>query len=825
MFLGMAAPIVPRASDILKIEYDGETYEKKAPFVIAELDTLAKDQQAYGLAWSHLIGELDKLKPVVPKAVAAQNALRRAHGNVDDVKTPINGTFAKQMSQTQWDLGWGLCIVKLQNMLKERNILFGALVRAVHEIKKYTAADAGGQEPHADGIAQVPAVDTLVGGADDDTLLLDLLHTMSGDEGSSGGSHRSSASASSGGDTAAASGGGSPNGDVTSSTPPPVQDSAAVAGEGGSPAVDAGGSLVPPVQNGAAEGAAASALAVVHASHTQDPATMDPAELAAMRAEIRAELTQTRQIREELAQTKSKYEKQVADLQKQLDVENQKRLEGDKLIAQLRLEPDRVQILKDQHRMAMNAVEKERDALKEQMTKMNGQDMLDALQKSLGDRLTKAGGSYTTAVQNLVNFEIAVMAAFGDQLPTGDEPPSVEKAAAQVQKDQVTLQAMWDAIGIERVLVTGKGSDAIKKLVAIEEAFIGGFHVKAGDDVLGKVNECAGQYEEYLIMKADEDANEGVSMASMKEVLEQLKRENVTLSQQYQDAVKKVTELAKSDVMVQHILSKDEWTGIVDVDPFCDRVDALLEILKQSREASGAASNEMIADSVRNLRIEKDQLEGVIDKFKADMAKLPNDPSQLGAEVSKLKSTNLDLEKTIATSSTEISNLKGELVTSNSKFQKCEHELIQCQSKLGAAEHNVDSYNTRYQDDQHKITDLERRNAALLASQTSTGRRAPSGSSTFVPSPTELDDVVSSLLRQFRLLARPAGGTSTNEKAQGIAAVINKVLDTISNQNVKVEACRMIVRRLNLTLGGRAELSLDIAEDLNALKRLSHSSP
>ncbi len=120
--------------------------------------------------------------------------------------------------------------------------------------------------------------------------------------------------------------------------------------------------------------------------------------------------------------------------------------------------------------------------------------------------------------------------------------------------------------------------------------------------------------------------------------------------------------------------------------------------------------------------------------------------------------------------------------------------------------------------------DLESRNAALLASQTSTGRRAPSGSSSLVPSPTELDDVVTSLLRQFRLLTRPAGGTSTNEKAQQIAEVINKVLDNISNQDVKVEACRMIVKRLHLTPGGRAALSLDIADDLNTLKMLSQSS-
>ncbi len=123
------------------------------------------------------------------------------------------------------------------------------------------------------------------------------------------------------------------------------------------------------------------------------------------------------------------------------------------------------------------------------------------------------------------------------------------------------------------------------------------------------------------------------------------------------------------------------------------------------------------------------------------------------------------------------------------------------------------------------ILDLETRNGALIASKTSTGRRAPPMPLSSDPSLTELDDVVSNLLRQFRLLARPAGGAITNEKAQGIAEVINKVLDTIPNQNVKVEACRMIVKRLHLTLGCRAALSLDIAEDLEALKRLSHSSP
>jgi chromosome segregation ATPase len=244
--------------------------------------------------------------------------------------------------------------------------------------------------------------------------------------------------------------------------------------------------------------------------------------------------------------------------------------------------------------------------------------------------------------------------------------------------------------------------------------------------------------------------------------------------------------------------------------------------LKESRDASGAASNEMIAESVRNLRTEKEQLEAVIDKFKDDMSKLTNDPSQLGTEVANLKSANLDLEKTVTTSS--ISNLKGELGTANSKFQKCEHELIQCQSKLGVAERDMDSYKTRFQDDEVKIVDLEKRNASLVASQTSTRRSAPTGSSFLEPSPTELDDVVSRLLQEFRLLARPAGGTSTNEKAQQIADAINKVLDTIPHQNVKVEACRMIVNRIHLTLGGRAALALDITEDLNRLKRLSHPS-
>jgi hypothetical protein len=137
----------------------------------------------------------------------------------------------------------------------------------------------------------------------------------------------------------------------------------------------------------------------------------------------------------------------------------------------------------------------------------------------------------------------------------------------------------------------------------------------------------------------------------------------------------------------------------------------------------------------------------------------------------------------------------------------------------------VDSYNRRYQEDQKKILDLETRNGALLASQTSTGRRAPPMPLSSDPSLTELDDVVSSLLREFRLLARPAGGTSTNEKAQQIAEAINRVLDTISNQNVKVEACRMIVKRLHLTPGGLAALALDITTDMNNLLRLSDSSP
>ncbi len=467
----------------------------------------------------------------------------------------------------------------------------------------------------------------------------------------------------------------------------------------------------------------------------------------------------------------------------------------------------------------MNAVQKLCSDFEDTFHQREGVDELFiALDGSLGDRVEKAGGLYTTAVQNLVNFEVAVIEAFGEN------PPSVDNAAKQVKRDQKTIKLMWETLGKARLDAAGLGSVAIKRLVEIEEAFIGGFHLEVGDDTLEKVKERAVEYEEYLVMKVEEEANAGVSMASMKEQLDNLKKDNGTLSQQYQDVVKKVAELTKSDVMVQHIFSKDGWSGIVDVDAFCAHFDAELEILKQSREASGIVSNEMIAESVKNLRTEKNQLQGVIDQFKAEMAKLQNDPTQLGAQVAKLTSTNLDLEKQVATNSTEISNLKGELGTANGKFQKCEDELIQCQSKLGAAEHNVDSYNKRYQDDQKIILDLETRNAALVASKTSTGRRAPPMSFSSDPV-TELDDVVSSLLRDFRLLSRPAGGASTNEKVQGIAEVINKVLDTISNQNVKVEACRMIVKRLHLTVGGRAALSLDIAEDLKVLKRLSHSSP
>ncbi len=112
-------------------------------------------------------------------------------------------------------------------------------------------------------------------------------------------------------------------------------------------------------------------------------------------------------------------------------------------------------------------------------------------------------------------------------------------------------------------------------------------------------------------------------------------------------------------------------------------------------------------------------------------------------------------------------------------MQKCEDELVQCQSHLGHAQHELDSFRTRLQHELQNVKNLETRNAALVASHASAGRSAPLGSSSLVPSPTELDDVVSSLLREFRILARPAGGTSTSEKAQQIAEAINKVLDTI----------------------------------------------
>jgi predicted nucleic acid-binding Zn-ribbon protein len=595
--------------------------------------------------------------------------------------------------------------------------------------------------------------------------------------------------------------------------------------------------------NGAAGGAAASALAAVHASNTQIPAMDDhAAELESLRAE--------------LAQSNRRVDVQVVDihdLQTKWDAEHQKCLQQDLLIQQLRLEPDREKQLKDQHRRDMTAVERERDALKADMTKINGcvgheryeqsgQDTVKAVQQlcndyddghdqregvkklfsdlqgSLGDRLTKADGLYTTAVQSLVDFEVAVIAAFGDK------PPSVENAAAQVKQDQVTIKAMWDTLGTARTTTAGRGSLAIKKLVEIEEAFIAGFHLVPGDDVLAKITQHAAECDDYLIMKADESANGGVTPASVKEELEKWKKDSVTLSQHYQDAVKKVAELTKSDLMVKHILCKDEWVGIVDVQPFCDRFDAELLILEESRQTSGAGSNQMITECVRNLRKEKEGLESVINQFKVDMAKLTNDPSQLGAEVVKIKSANLDLEQNVAASSTELANVKGELLTAKGKFQKCEDDLVQCQSKLGAAEHDLDSYKTRLQDDQQKIVDLEKRNAALVASQTSAGRSAPPGSSSSDPSPAELDDVVSRLLREFQLLVRPAGGTSTNEKAQRIAEAINKVLDTIPNQNVRVEACRMIVNRLHLTLGGRAALSLDITEDMKRLRHLSQSS-
>ncbi len=341
----MATPSVTRASEVLQIEYDGQTYEKKPPMILADVDRLELTHEVYAGVWTNLIEQLKRLKLGVPGVIDEQNKLRKAHDNNQVEKPPKDNAFAETMSDDQWTLGPGSCQVHLKNMVRDRNQFFVALVYAVREINQLKAVDAG-------GITPAPAVDTLVGGSDNDMLLLDMIHTMSSDEGSSGGSHRSSTSASSGGDTAAT-------------------------GGGGSPPVDTAASTDPPVQNGAEGGASASALAVLHASHTQDSATTNPAEAAAVCAEIVAELSQTRQIREELAKTKREHEKQVADLQKQLDSEHQKRLEGDNTIAGLRLEPTRERDLKEQHRMALNVVEKERDALKANMTKMN-----DSLERS-----------------------------------------------------------------------------------------------------------------------------------------------------------------------------------------------------------------------------------------------------------------------------------------------------------------------------------------------------------------------------------------------------------------------------------------------------------
>ncbi len=40
MFLCMTVPPVTRASEVLQIEYDGQTYEKKPPMILNDVDKL-----------------------------------------------------------------------------------------------------------------------------------------------------------------------------------------------------------------------------------------------------------------------------------------------------------------------------------------------------------------------------------------------------------------------------------------------------------------------------------------------------------------------------------------------------------------------------------------------------------------------------------------------------------------------------------------------------------------------------------------------------------------------------------------------------------------
>jgi len=218
----------------------------------------------------------------------------------------------------------------------------------------------------------------------------------------------------------------------------------------------------------------------------------------------------------------------------------------------------------------------------------------------------------------------------------------------------------------------------------------------------------------------------------------------------------------------------------------------------------GVTSNELIAETARNLRVEKEKLDKQITKFKEDMSKLVADnPEQLRAQMLDVTAKNLENERVVAEIQGKLANLIHELGIEKGKLSKCEDELGDARSLLGHAEHEIDSYKEALSESNERCKSLEKQ----ISSMPAHGR-----SSSNEPGMIELNDTVSKLLDRLQQLMHEAGGNSVDQKMKDITMLINGVLKDVKGEGTKIEFVKLFVRHLHLSDASTQRLCKDLEE-------------
>jgi hypothetical protein len=290
-----------------------------------------------------------------------------------------------------------------------------------------------------------------------------------------------------------------------------------------------------------------------------------------------------------------------------------------KLDLSMSLPNSQVEIMKDQHRRDMTAIERDRDKyrslcsriegiMKDRMKPSTTQDVADvvksmkdgitqleedienlkSLTKDIGDilttsRLDSEGKGRMKAIQALVHFQ--------DEVISKLECETSDKAVDEILTIQRTNKAMWDAIGPTRLnAYDNKGSDAIKAMVGEIDKL-----TKERDEINSQLQALQLQHgnlqaiESMLVTECG-----GGDLNGVLGYVRKLNQNLATLKSNYDNARGEIHHLKSYADCTEYIKNKLEITGDFDVEVFKKRYDDDFTSLKESREASGATSNELI---------------------------------------------------------------------------------------------------------------------------------------------------------------------------------------------------------------------------------------